>query len=92
MGGERLRRSGRGHREKTPTSHTHALFSLSPPRRPVLLFGEKGLEKQNLAALVHFGGPAHGLLPIACIGAGEGGAHGGLRSLRGSSFRKFKCF
>lgn len=30
-----------------------------PRRRPVLIFGEPGLEKDNLAALVHFGSPNH---------------------------------
>lgn len=28
-----------------------------PLRRPCLLFGEPGLQKDNLAALVHFGSP-----------------------------------
>ena len=28
-------------------------------RKPVLIFGEPGLEKSNIAALVHFGSPAH---------------------------------
>ena len=75
-------RSGRGQREGPPTpSLPYFLPPPSPPRRPVLLFGEKGLEKRNLAALVHFGGPAHGLLPIACIGAG------GLWSLWGVGYK-----
>ena len=57
----------------------------------MLLFGEKGLEKQNLAALVHFGGPAHGLLPIACIGAGEGGGRGARWALEPSGARVLGC-
>ena len=28
-------------------------------RRPVLIFGEPGLEKDNVAALIHFGSPDH---------------------------------
>lgn len=28
-------------------------------RAPVLIFGEPGLEKDNIAALIHFGGPDH---------------------------------
>ena len=40
----------------------HAVLSLGPcalRRKPVLIFGEPGLEKSNIAALVHFGSPAH---------------------------------
>lgn len=38
----------------------HDLLTTWPWRRkPVLVFGEPGLEKSNIAALVHFGSPAH---------------------------------
>ena len=37
-----------------------------PFRRPVIVFGEPGLEKDNIAALVHFSSPDHSL-PMAQI-------------------------
>ncbi len=33
----------------------------------MLIFGEPGLEKSNIAALVHFGGPSRGLGPMAAL-------------------------
>ncbi|KAG2445993.1 hypothetical protein HXX76_000596 [Chlamydomonas incerta] len=36
-------------------------------RRPVLVFGEPGLEKSNIAALVHFNSPIARNGPIACL-------------------------
>lgn len=36
-------------------------------RQPVLIFGEPGLEKSNIAALVHFGGPGRGSGPMAAL-------------------------
>ncbi|KAK9837134.1 hypothetical protein WJX81_005394 [Elliptochloris bilobata] len=48
--------------------------SRDPARKPVLIFGEPGLEKCNLAALVHFGSPAHAapLIQVACDRIGGG--------------------
>lgn len=33
----------------------------------MLIFGEPGLEKSNIAALVHFGGPGRGSGPMAAL-------------------------
>jgi len=43
--------------------------SQDPSRRPVLLSGEPGLEKDNLAALVHFGSPDRQQLMLRFDGA-----------------------
>jgi polyferredoxin len=40
-----------------------------PTRRPVLISGEPGLEKDNLAALIHFGSPARRQLLVRLNGA-----------------------
>lgn len=40
-----------------------------PDRRPVLIFGEPGLEKDNLAALIHFGSPDRKRLMLRLDGA-----------------------
>ena len=55
---------GRSRRGVVGTSrYAHALHraireaSAEPGRRPVLISGEPGLEKDNLAALIHFGSP-----------------------------------
>jgi len=40
-----------------------------PTRRPVLISGEPGLEKDNLAALIHFGSPARQQLMLRFDGA-----------------------
>lgn len=61
-----------------PSGHVVAITCSWPWRRkPVLIFGEPGLEKSNIAALVHFGSPAHAAplvqarsrnhLPKACM-------------------------
>lgn len=33
------------------------MLCIGPSRRPVMVFGEPGLEKDNIAALIHFGSP-----------------------------------
>ena len=38
------------------TPHQQRTLAISN-RRPVMVFGESGLEKSNIAALVHFSGP-----------------------------------
>ncbi|MFM8524943.1 MAG: sigma 54-interacting transcriptional regulator [Cyanobacteriota bacterium] len=43
--------------------------SQDPGRRPVLISGEPGLEKDNLAALVHFGSPSRQALMVRFDGA-----------------------
>ena len=48
-----------------------------PDQRPVLISGEPGLEKDNLAALIHFGSPARRRLmvrldPMDLLGQGRG--------------------
>jgi len=42
--------------------------SRDPARKPVLIFGERGLEKDNIAALIHFGSRLHGqpMVKIDC--------------------------
>ena len=45
------------------------LAALDPEARPVLISGEPGLEKDNLAALIHFGSPARKRLMLQLDGA-----------------------
>jgi hypothetical protein len=47
-----------------------------PERKPVLVFGEPGLNKDNVATLLHFGGPDKFRIMVqvrgACVCGGEG--------------------
>ena len=48
---------GKAAREDEGKDEEAKVLCTGPSRQPVMVFGEPGLEKDNIAALIHFGSP-----------------------------------